>query len=115
MGWLNSPASDTQVTHGDRLWLYIVAAIIMLLLVIPTLIVIPMSFSDSQYLEFPPSIWSVRWYEEYFGFIKVDAGNSDFITGRVSNDVGGNAIRHSSGLRTVCIRSPRSPGNFHVF
>jgi putative spermidine/putrescine transport system permease protein len=37
----------------------------MLLLVIPTLIVMPMSFSDSQYLEFPPSKWSLRWYTEY--------------------------------------------------
>ena len=70
MGWLKKPASDTQVTHRDRLWLYVVAAIIMLLLVIPTFIVIPMSFSDSQYLEFPPSNWSVRWYDEYFGSSK---------------------------------------------
>ena len=68
--WWKRPASDTQVTHGDRLWLYVVAAIIMLLLVIPTFIVIPMSFSDSQYLEFPPSTWSIRWYEEYFGSAK---------------------------------------------
>ncbi len=66
MSWFRQAASDTQVTHGDRLWLYVVAAIIMLLLVIPTFIVIPMSFSDSQYLEFPPSRWSLRWYHEYF-------------------------------------------------
>ncbi|RLA10025.1 MAG: ABC transporter permease [Gammaproteobacteria bacterium] len=65
MRWWQKPASDTQVTHGDRLWLYVLAAIIMLLLVIPTLIVIPMSFSDSQYLEFPPSNWSDRWYIVY--------------------------------------------------
>ncbi len=65
MSWLKKPASDTQLTHGDRLWLYIVAAIIMFLLVIPTLIVIPMSFSDSQYLEFPPDVWSMRWYDVY--------------------------------------------------
>ena len=65
MHWWQKPASDTQVTHGDRLWLYVLAAIIMLLLVIPTLIVIPMSFSDSQYLEFPPSNWSDRWYVVY--------------------------------------------------
>ena len=66
MGWLKKPASDTQLTHGDRLWLYVVAAIIMLLLVIPTFIVIPMSFSDSRFLEFPPEVWSLRWYEVYF-------------------------------------------------
>lgn len=70
MGWLKRPASDTQITHGKRLWLYIVAAIIMLLLVIPSLIVIPMSFSNSQYLEFPPETWSTRWYETYIGSTK---------------------------------------------
>ena len=66
MSWLNRPASDTQITHRQRLWLYIVATIIMLLLVIPTFIVMPMSFSDSQYLEFPPDHWSLRWYHVYF-------------------------------------------------
>ncbi|WP_306113604.1 MULTISPECIES: ABC transporter permease [unclassified Roseovarius] len=65
--WLRSPASETQVTHGQRLWLYIFCGITMLLLVTPTLIVIPMSFSDSQYLEFPPEEWSTRWYNHYFG------------------------------------------------
>ena len=65
--WLAQPASDTQITHGGRLWLYGVAALIMLFLIIPTLIVIPMSFSASQYLEFPPRNWSGRWYENYFG------------------------------------------------
>lgn len=66
MNWLNKPASDTQITHGNRMWLYIVATIIMLLLVIPTFIVMPMSFSESQYLEFPPEHWSTRWYNVYF-------------------------------------------------
>ena len=65
MSWWNSPASETQITHGKRSWLYLLAIVIMLLLVLPTLIVIPMSFSDSQYLEFPPSNWSIRWYLEY--------------------------------------------------
>lgn len=65
--WLRSPASETQVTHAQRLWLYIFAGITMILLVTPTLIVIPMSFSDSQYLEFPPENWSTRWYGHYFG------------------------------------------------
>ncbi|MAO26634.1 MULTISPECIES: ABC transporter permease [Roseovarius] len=66
LSWLRSPASETQITHGQRLWLYIFAIVTMILLVLPTLIVIPMSFSDSQYLEFPPETWSLRWYEHYF-------------------------------------------------
>ncbi len=66
IGWLGSPASETQITHGQRLWLYITSVITMILLVLPTFIVIPMSFSDSQYLEFPPQTWSTRWYQSYF-------------------------------------------------
>lgn len=65
--WLKNPATETQITHGGRLWLYVISTIIMILLVAPTLIVIPMSFSDSFYLEFPPKVWSLRWYENYFG------------------------------------------------
>jgi len=70
MSWLSNPASETQVTHRQRVWLYVLATVIMLLLVIPTLIVIPMSFSDSQYLEFPPETWSTRWYETYINSAK---------------------------------------------
>lgn len=65
-GWFGKSATETQITHGQRLWLYVFAGIVMALLLAPTLIVIPMSFSDSQYLEFPPREWSLRWYENYF-------------------------------------------------
>lgn len=66
MKWFDSPASDTQITHRSRLWLYAVATLALVFLVLPTLIVIPMSFSASQYLEFPPKQFSLRWYESYF-------------------------------------------------
>ena len=66
MTWLMRPATETQITHRARLWLYTTAFLVMVFLVIPTLLVIPMSFSASQYLEFPPSKWSLRWYESYF-------------------------------------------------
>ncbi|CAJ2376505.1 MAG: ABC transporter permease [Gammaproteobacteria bacterium] len=66
LNWLARPASDTQITHRGRLWLYFLAGAVIVFLVIPTLIVIPMSFSASQYLEFPPREWSSRWYDNYF-------------------------------------------------
>ena len=69
MRWLDEPASETQIKHRQRLWLYILAACVMLFLVIPTFIVIPMSFSASQYLEFPPREWSFKWYEFYFNSV----------------------------------------------
>ena len=63
---LNRIVSDTQIRLGQRLWLYIVAGLVLIFLVAPSFIVIPMSFSGSQYLEFPPENWSIRWYEHYF-------------------------------------------------
>lgn len=64
--WLARPATPAQIPHARRLWLYAFASLVIVFLVIPTLIVIPMSFSASQYLEFPPREWSARWYENYF-------------------------------------------------
>ncbi len=69
MGWLDKAATETQITHRGRLWLYALAGLILLFLMLPTLIVIPMSFSESQYLEFPPREWSLRWYRNYFSSV----------------------------------------------
>lgn len=35
-------------------------------LLVPVLTIIPMSFSESRYLEFPPTQFSMQWYEEFF-------------------------------------------------
>ncbi len=51
----------------DGLWLAIIGLAVLFFLILPTLIVIPMSFSGAAYLEFPPKEWSLRWYREYFG------------------------------------------------
>lgn len=66
MSWFSAPASETQITHGRRLWLYVISGLVMFFLVVPSLIVVPMSFSGSAYLEFPPEVWSLRWYFSYF-------------------------------------------------
>ena len=66
MRWLDRPASATQIPHRNRLWLYALSAFVLAFLIVPTLIVVPMSFSASQYLEFPPRQWSFRWYRNYF-------------------------------------------------
>jgi len=43
-----------------------IVALILVFLVLPTLIVAPISFSDARYLQFPPTELSLRWYAEYF-------------------------------------------------
>lgn len=71
--------SETQIRLKNRLWLYIFSFITLFLLIVPSLVVIPMSFSASQYLEFPPREWSLRWYENYFFSWKVENGFNDWM------------------------------------
>lgn len=37
-----------------------------MLLILPVLVVVPMSFSDSSFLTFPPEEFSLRWFENFF-------------------------------------------------
>ena len=64
------PAKETQITHVRRLWLYATVGLILVFLLAPSLLVIPLSFSADRYLTFPPSGWSTRWYEGYFGALE---------------------------------------------
>ena len=50
-----------------RLWLYLVAFLVLGFLIAPILIVVPMSFSAASFLEFPPRSLSLRWYAVFFG------------------------------------------------
>lgn len=55
---------------GNRLSilaLWVVAALVLVFLMLPTLVVVPLSFSASDLLEFPPRELSLRWYQAFFG------------------------------------------------
>lgn len=43
-----------------------VAALVGLIMVVPTLIVIPMSLTGIPSFKFPPPSWSTQWYSEFF-------------------------------------------------
>ena len=43
------------------------SSLVLLFLLVPILIVVPMSFSSSSSLEFPPAGLSLRWFESFFG------------------------------------------------
>ncbi|MFI5913283.1 ABC transporter permease subunit [Dactylosporangium sp. NPDC051541] len=53
-------------TSAVRPWLRAHTTIVAILLVAPTLVVIPMSFSAARTFRFPPDGWSLRWYQELF-------------------------------------------------
>jgi len=55
-----------NASRKTRVVLSAIAIIVGVLLVAPTLVVIPMGFTDKRSLTFPPSGWSLRWYEEFF-------------------------------------------------
>jgi putative spermidine/putrescine transport system permease protein len=52
---------------GPGLGVTLLAALVLLYLVFPILVVIPLSFSAGTYLSFPPPGFSFRWYENFLG------------------------------------------------
>lgn len=44
----------------------VVTVLVGLLLVLPTLVVIPIGFTGKSTFAFPPETWSLRWYESFF-------------------------------------------------
>jgi putative spermidine/putrescine transport system permease protein len=57
---------ETLVPHRRRIWLYALAILEIVYLVAPLAIVVPMSFSQSRFLSFPPVHWSTQWYGHFF-------------------------------------------------
>jgi len=58
-----------ESTLGQLLrWLFLAA--VMIFLIAPSLIVVPMSFSASSVLQFPPEELSLRWYSHYFNSLE---------------------------------------------
>lgn len=49
----------------SRAILIAVVSLILIWLIIPVVIIVPMSFSGTRFLTFPPPSWSFRWYEAY--------------------------------------------------
>lgn len=56
---------EQLVPSHRRLWLYAFVGIVLLFLILPIFVVIPVSFSNSKYLGFPPPGYSMQWYEAY--------------------------------------------------
>jgi len=49
-----------------RAFLSIYFALVALYLLFPLLVVVPISFVDSRFIQFPPEAFSLRWYRNYF-------------------------------------------------
>lgn len=50
----------------SRIFLWTFTVLIIAWLVLPTLVIVPISFNAAPSLDFPPKGWSLRWYEKFF-------------------------------------------------
>lgn len=78
-------AADHQmplVPALNRWWLYAFGVLALAFLILPIFIVIPMSFSNSRFLDFPPNTWSLRWYREFFS--SIDWIDAAWVSARVA-------------------------------
>jgi len=53
-------------TSPARIVLYVISALVLVYLILPVLIIAPISFSSARFLTFPPPSFSLRWYQQYF-------------------------------------------------
>lgn len=66
-----APATDARrrkqkPTDAVSIWVKISGVVVAVYLVLPTLVVIPMSFSAGTTFRIIPEEWSLRWYERFF-------------------------------------------------
>ena len=57
---------DRFVANAGRIALYALVGLILVFLIVPSALVVPMSFSPTNFLQFPPTGFSTRWYVAYF-------------------------------------------------
>ena len=61
---MNSGAQMNRFSF-PRMAFVALCVLVLLYLILPILIIVPMSFSSSRFLAFPPPSWSLRWYRDY--------------------------------------------------
>jgi putative spermidine/putrescine transport system permease protein len=59
-------ARATRGSARSGIFLKIVGALVALWLILPILVVIPLSFNGQASFDFPPESWSTRWYDNLF-------------------------------------------------
>ena len=54
----------------ERAWYYalrILCALVLLFLIVPVLVIVPLSFNSGSFLVYPLQGFSLRWYADFFG------------------------------------------------
>lgn len=66
------------VMRAGRVFALGFTGLVLLYLIVPTFVIVPLSFSDKSYLSFPPEGWSTQWYETL-------AGRRDYVVAVVNS------------------------------
>jgi putative spermidine/putrescine transport system permease protein len=78
-----TPRFPAHATPLDKAAWWAVRAVcvaVLVFLLLPILVIVPLSFSDSSFLVYPIEGWSLRWYENLFGSAEwVRAAKNSFI------------------------------------
>lgn len=64
------PVFPPYLSLPQRAWFYLFRSfnvLVLVFLVLPVLVIIPLSFSDSTFLSYPIPGYSLRWYQNLFG------------------------------------------------
>ncbi len=64
--WRTLGHGRTSPVKIGRLAVWLVAGLALVYLILPTFIVVPISFSSASFLRFPPPGYSLRWYANFF-------------------------------------------------
>ena len=56
-----------SMSSVGRIAFIVFCTVVLLYLILPILIIVPMSFSSTRFLTFPPPSLSLRWYQDYVG------------------------------------------------
>ena len=55
-----------KAVHIGNLFIYLFLGSSILFLILPMVVIIPVSFSSSRFIDFPPRQLSLQWYSEFF-------------------------------------------------
>ena len=55
-----------QGVSPGRIVIWVICLLTVAFLFAPIIIIMIISFNDSQFMQFPPRKWSLRWYENFF-------------------------------------------------
>jgi putative spermidine/putrescine transport system permease protein len=65
-----APVFPAYATLADKLGWWALRALcvgVLVFLLLPILVIVPLSFSDSSFLVYPIPAWSLKWYDNLFG------------------------------------------------